>query len=369
MGRNTIELMLIHHFPSYLRIPLSWQRRAVTAVLLYLFRGIKSRELTRRLEDLLGEGISVREFRAELGVQGYILKNIKTWLYYSYVHNAYWTRQQATRTSQEFEVKSRDTELARYLKRSKDLRRALPPYTDRYKALPLRGINAATERVVKEVDIYTRKFVTKKMRFLARSYGIDLEDLVMDLLLRGIQSLLLMYPCVDSRLHSTNIAKRSIHNHGVNLILKHTSKSRNNLIRNDDGTFSSLKVSLDMLRDSLRVVESDDFLVSTLTGSQQSFRDRAFTIEDALTARSLLAGYGGKKRRFLELLTGTHDARFTDWLQEKKMVRKGVTNEQYFERLLGCGRLHRYIRYCLRSLDVPQRTGLAFLQELRVRLS
>jgi len=92
---------------------------------------------------------------------------------------------------------------------------------------------------------YIGKFISKKMTFLIKSYGVRRDDLQADMETAAIKALYMSYPRFESLLHFENTAKSAIHNTGQTLITYHTSPGRQRLYVNHEGMTESYHVQVD----------------------------------------------------------------------------------------------------------------------------
>lgn len=95
-----------------------------------------------------------------------------------------------------------------------------------------------------ELKPFIGKFISRKMSFLIKSYGLTRHDLQHELILKGLQSLYQHYPFFESEKHIINVVKRAIHNHGIDIIYKYTRK-KNNRLENKDGVFSQRNIDIE----------------------------------------------------------------------------------------------------------------------------
>lgn len=107
----------------------------------------------------------------------------------------------------------------------------------------LRKLNRIEHELLLELKPFIGKFISKKMAFLIKSYGLTRHDLEHELVLKGLQSLYQHYPFFESEKHVINVMKRSIHNHGIDIIYKYTRK-KNNRLENKDGVFSQRNIDI-----------------------------------------------------------------------------------------------------------------------------
>ena len=365
---NIIDAQLRSHFLSYPDLDYHEKYHLVCGVLLYLFRGISSVELTYILKDYLGQNISVLVFRRVLLGTGYILRNIKGYLYTLAVKGAFTSRKNALPVARSFHVREEDIILGKYINSCDSLQRLLLDYYNErgYKCLSFRYFTRALNQIAEGTQDYTAKFVYRKLRFVYQSNGMEAADFTNDFIAKGIQSVLVMYPCVDGRLHALNIAKQAIHNHGINTILKYTSKSRQTLRKELDGCFSSRKISLDLLQSS-RLSNGDSYIANGLDGHIEMLDYRSQVNRDKqeleIAVNQLMRGVSSKQRKAMRLLMGEYCPRFSHWLHTEKKIK--MDNVDYYHRLLGRDSLHLFVNNAFIFLGVGPEEGEAFLQKLR----
>lgn len=365
---NILDAQLRLHFSTYDVLDRQTKHRLVCGVLLYLFRGISSVELTYLLKDYLGQKISVLVFRQVLLGTGYVLRNIKGYLYTLVVKGAFTSRKKALPIARNFHVRDEDIILGKYISTCDGLQKLLLCYYNEkgYKCLTFRYFTHALNQIAEGTQEYTAKFVYRKLRFIYQSNGMEAADFTNDFIAKGIQSVLVMYPCVDGRLHALNIAKQAIHNHGINTILKYTSKGRQTLRKELDGCFSSRKISLDLLQSS-RLSNGDSYLANGLDGHIEMLDYRSQVNRDKqeleIAVHQLMRVASAKQRKAMHLLMGEYCPRFSHWLHTERNIK--MDNVEYYHRLLGRDSLHLFVNNAFIFLGVGPEEGEAFLQKLR----
>jgi hypothetical protein len=145
---------------------------------------------------------------------------------------------------------------------------------------------------------YLGKFISKKMTFLIRSYGVRRTELVHDMQVAATRALYMKFPRFDSQLHITNVAKTTASNTGKTLITYHTSPIRQRLVRNSEGEFEACNVSTEA--------------ITTLEAPNPYLHASREHLE-------VLANLGTNMRedvqRFLLCCAGHHDAEFSEYLE------------------------------------------------------
>ena len=341
---TTIEKMLHDHFNDF---PTERIRYATLMSLMFIFRGINAYKLTKVFSGLGYEYKVSQAYKESLLDNGYILKNIKTYLFLG----AKCKHKTILSLRKECEVKPEDYGLINFAKKGR-LNDVLVDYHDKFSKIGLYGINVAIDNLC-NLKSYCKKYVIKKMTFLVSTHSFDYDDLVQELLYKGIQGVLRMYPCIKSDLHATNIAKHAIHNHGINIIKYYTSSSRQTLERNTDNTFEAKLVSYDILPDN--IINQPD-----------NNQNRQYQlIDDTMSVRTIMRKTTGKKLYFLKLLMGEYDAKFSSYLNNNGIT---VDNETYMEKCIRVGHVDRYVNKSLSFLCVDRKKGTQYINKLRCHL-
>ena len=221
--------------------------RVVPALFAYLFYRIDQKQFLRYIEDqgLVESRAEAVRIKEAARMSGYVLKNCKLYAW------ACWTARVLERPmpkAREFEVSLRDGKILRRL----NLKHLEPAKgMQRYPAYTLRTFDQQTAKMLASSDLrnYVGKFVTKKMAFLMKSYGETRHDLETALKESAVTVWYKQYPRFDSDLHMMNVAKAQIHNTGHTMITSLTSKSRQRLSQNADGSFEAVQVDISVLAD------------------------------------------------------------------------------------------------------------------------
>lgn len=306
------------------------------ATLMYLFRGLNYAGYGARLTRL-NHGIrpNVRAITDALGRDGAVMKNLKVWIFYVVKHRS--DRKTQLKLARDWSIDPIDvqafdaasTKTVRYIRK----------LGRRYAALTMDKLEHSVTTIVSQTQTWLGKFVSRKLRFIVQSQGMHRSDIEHELVYKGIQGLYAMYPRVESQLHATNVVKRVIHNQGINMIHHYTTKKMGRLIVDGTGAWHS------------RVISLDDAQLNTVAAPEASDLHMDFSL--------VLHRYTGKRRQFLELLSGAYCERFTSWLCEKGHVVE--TNEILLDRM----DIRKYVRLALEHLNVEWLKGVQFLQELR----
>jgi hypothetical protein len=144
------------------------------------------------------------------------------------------------------------------------------------------------------------KYISKKMLFLIRSYGVPRDEIEKDMQTWAIRAIYMTYPRFESLLHVTNVAKAAIHNCGVNLIQYHTSPSRQRLQKTAEGAFEARHVAYD----TLAHVAVDD-------SEKNELKDKLVSLVELASKK----GMREDVQRFLLCCAGQYDEGFSEYLE------------------------------------------------------
>jgi len=192
------------------------------------------------------------------------------------------------------------------------------------------------------------------MAFIIKTQGIEPGDLVSDMKAEAIKSIMHYYPRIENNEHLDNIAKRKIHNEGVNKIDYYTSKKRAKLEQQEDGTFVNNAVPI-------QYAVFDENATEFLTADMNGEKDGS-DFELTLSIRQLMRKYSGRRQRFIKLLLG-FDKDFSAWLIENKITK--ARNDEYMDR---CHSIDTYIQHCFEFLGLSEKRGQRFLRKMRKHL-
>lgn len=224
--------------------------KIVPSMFAYLFYRIDQKTFLKYIEDneLVADRKEAMRIKDVMRGNGYVMKNCKLYAW------ACWTARRAGASlpsAKSFGVEAKDAVVLRrlnlaHLDTPQHRSRAEP-----FECWSLATFNANTTRMLQSQELknYIGKFVTKKMSFLIKSYGETRHDLETQLRETALLAWYKQYPRFDSELHAINVAKAAIHNDGHTMITSLSSKSRQRLTRNADGSFEALMVDINVLAD------------------------------------------------------------------------------------------------------------------------
>lgn len=270
--------------------------KVVPSLFAYLFHRIDQRQFLDYIEDkgFVEDRTEALRIKDCARTNGYVLKNCKLYAW------ACWSARELGRalpSASSFEVDAEDAKILRRLNLKHLNRRN--GFT-RYSAYSLQSFDRMTANLIasRELKNYIGKFVTKKMSFLMKSYGETRHDLETSLQEAALIALYKQYPRFDNEIHMINVAKAQIHNAGHTMITTLTSKSRQRLSQNADGSFEAVNVDVATLADVAAPPQYGAMLKDRLQALA--------AVEHKLSPRA---------KDFLMCAAGQYHEGFSKWLQ------------------------------------------------------
>lgn len=295
----------------------------------FLFRVITNKQFIDKLEVLVDSRSEARDFKKKLMWKGDIALKLKLFLYNAKVNKL--SSRRAVAGRRHYQVGVLDAQEA-----YKELKWLSPKLKMKYKENNKESVeewNTWLEAILEEVRLFTRKFVYRKLRFVVEANGLEFEDIIMELYGKAINTLYFYYPNIDSQLHAVNIAKRVIHNHGINVIMKYNS-AKLGRIQKDVKGFINNTINIDSairstaLKDELNI-DVMKSLSTSITGGSTS--EENFIL--ALDVKKILSTASKKRSDFIRLLMGEFNHDYTLWLREQKVILEEETNMEYYDRV------------------------------------
>ena len=220
-------------------------RKHAATVFAYLFGVIDKYAYRREIRDK----DTAKQVWELVANDGYILKNCKLYAYAYHVGR----RKGLTVSPARYEIESNDIKILRSL----DLRAVSLDFKV-YSLFDFTNLEVAL-LTDKALDTYIGKFISKKLIFLCRSYGLARDEIHGDLRCAALYALRKQYPFYQSELHAMNICKTAIKNAGQGLIEFWTRGKRNALMK-ENGEFQAVHVSYDLLSNVSVLPTHDDEL-------------------------------------------------------------------------------------------------------------
>lgn len=200
---------------------------------------------------------------------------------------------------------------------------------------------------------------SKKLRFLINDSGNDLEDFESELTINVIAAIYAKYPKFQSYDHLLNTGRKTVNNMSINIIKHYTTQSRATKYQNADGTFSSNKVSLDVIGPEGAFNQEGASADSALSTNKE--------LEELETMTSLSKMLNSPKKVKAFKLLMDYDKSFSQWLVSSR--RTTVTeNNKFQDRLISKGKPDEYINCIADYLEIPQPTLHKFFGRLATGL-
>lgn len=323
------------------------------ALVTYIFRGCNQHEV----RSVLLKGRIEFDFltwRREVYRNGLLMKNAKVWVYSKFcgvkTSNLGLSIQDRNTLSDTLD----DPRLSQYLAHLRDEYGATP--------LSLSQLDRAICDSLYSGDVtaFLRNTARTKMGFLSKSYGLPLSDLVDELRIGALFTLLKSYPRYEDLGHMRAICKSQAHNQSINIIKEHTSQSRQRLQKNPDGSYTSIMVPMSEFGEDQFVANDtsghdvvvSSYLVTGIDGVTQSRWEQSFALKELLASPNI----SPLKRKFLNLMVGNPSDEFSSYL--------GLRNEEAIHSM----RYPTYTKRVCSFLKVPLKSADSFLKSLRPNL-
>lgn len=344
---NSIERHIARHFPEFRLLSKKDKRYLVNQTILYVFRFLSVAQCKSKFESVVGYKIKLKDMRLSLLKDGYVMKNLKLYLYYRYFNS----KQSNLDMLRAFQVRKCDKDLYTYL--LPETREYFEVLKERgYKPVTLYGFDQMLLSGLSSIRDFTRKFVNRKMKFIMSSQSQEVQDIASHLEIDSIQTVMYYYPAIQNSTHLTNIMKRSVHNYGINYIKTHCREKRGRIGKDANGDFVAkvFPIHSSSIMDELSTVENSTLIDGT----------KEDTLSLQITVEKLLSKFSDKRQYFLKLLMGQYDLSFTQYLNSTSITTKD--NDVYWERSHD---LRDYIRHALDFLGVRETSGDKFIEHLR----
>ena len=347
MIRSSLRSVLSEYIPDYSSSPSPKRAIALRVALKYLFRIMNAASFGRRMREVYPSA-DVKSLRLRLRRSGYHQFYLVGYLYRMHKHG--------DADPKAWQVFEKDAKLYDLIRSDGEFVESLDDYTAKYAAVTPTKLQRNFDRMYGELKPYLSRYVRKKMIFIVRSFGMQTEDFVNELASYGFESVMNMYPCIDSYLHALNIAKCAAKRRGVNIIKEHTTQSRQRLHRNEDGTFSSRMVPMA----AVPVEELEEFNVN-MRFSDIEGRPTNAGAESVLGLKLLERELGPKQKIIVVALTEHHEG-FSEYLHQQGIT---MDNDQYVAMMAARGHCEGYMGMLFDYLRVPHVKGWRFIESLQ----
>lgn len=332
--------------PNYANLTSSDKRELHESTLLYAFRFINYQTYMRLLKEIMPPTVPVpviQEWvRTHILENAYLMHNIKHWVY-----NSVCLGVDPFDLVDECGIKEHDFKVATLLDDDSRLHQQLQTICT--KPRPIDKTERVINRVVEENMEYLWKLVYKKLRFVSTHQVIAPNELVNDLMCRGLRALRHQWPNYPSTEYMHNLFRCSAQNEGKNIIDRATSKKNARLISVKDG-FQTVTVSWDQM------LETAQEMTEIVIGSAIDWEKN---IDLHLDVHQLCDGVKWQER-LVAALSG-YEASLSAWLEQRDINKDN-------EELLASIGLNDYIEAIAGWLGVPIPAVRHFIRDMRKTL-
>lgn len=220
-------------------------KQHLQTVFSYLFGAINKYEY----RDHIGDKALAKEIWQRVASNGYILKNCKLFVYANLVAAS----QGQVVSPARYGIERSDVQALRRLDLS-----GISLKSKAYSMFDFTNLENAI-LTSPEMDTYIGKFISRKLIFLCRSYGLKRDEIRADLLCSALYALRKQYPFYKSELHALNICKTAISNSGQGLIEFWTRDKRNALLK-ENGGFQAVHVQYEVMNNLYVMPEHENEL-------------------------------------------------------------------------------------------------------------
>lgn len=356
---NTIAAMASRYYPE---VEPRGIKRLCSATVAYLLKTADepkeaSNDLAQVIKDVGGR--HTRDYRRDIYADGYLIKNVKLWLWWVAWHGL--KPRAAHGCMGDFGVRREDWPLAKLTMSDRELRAKLDEMAKTYKAHTVAEFDDMVQRCVEAADKIIRSRVRTKLRFLELTRFMTSDDLLGELRYHAVLGVTRQYPKIESDKHMANLAGLCAKYGGDALIKMHTHRDRRFLSQNADRTWDNLILSIDGtdMVDSIPSVDRDDVQeVRSASSDIDVQNDMA-----AMMIESAVSSYKGSKRVFATLMLGVENEEFSEYLASFGLPPNHILFDEAAANPVKSELLDRYVRHAADWLGVGETKAWAFLRE------
>ena len=341
-------------------------RRICRATIAYLLKtAYDSRKASSNLSNVIktvgGDRVgSTREYRRDIYIDGYIIKNLKLWLWW--ISSKGLKPKQSHECMSEFKVKKHDWPLAKLTMTDKPLLARVRKMAKLYDAHSMVDFDAMVQSAVDAADNAIRSRVRTKLRFLEMTRFITSDDLLGELRYSAVLGLTRHYPKIESEEHARNLAGLCARNGGDSIINDNTKEGNKFLTQNEDSTWDSIILSYDNseMDDSIPASDTFDIQEERSASDDTDVNDNL----SAIGAEMLASRYTGNRRTFVTLMLGIENEGFSEYLGEFGLPANHVMYDEAAASARKTDLFKRYVKHAASWLGVSEKAAWDFLNEL-----
>ena len=342
---------LIHGMPDLPNKGKSSNREIAEDIIKYIFSGISYNELVHRFMIYSDHTLPRRTMQHwcshHILDNNYLNLHVKPWLY-SCVY-----RDQILDHS-DFQVDDADTRLASLLK-AQSVRVPIQNLVAAgWKPISVKRTNFIIATAIQDSKVPLSRFMYGKLRFLTTHYGEQPDDLLHEMLYRGIRAVKNVWPKYHSRQYCKNLLLRSAKNAGFNLLGKVTALKNQQLISigGKNPGYQRTVLSYDCL-----LSDNSTLLSSVDQDAEVDANHRQLVAISVARLRTR----GPVHEAVIDALSGYH-MEFSIWLSDRRVHSDN-------EILLESVGIHEYMKYMATWLEVSYSTIARTMKEIKAALS
>lgn len=341
----------------------------LTSVVLHFSGAISAHEMQHRMNTVLTRGcMSAQKFRLMLGGNRYVLSCVKAFAVRlakakqpnSETVNMLWRQLKVERVDAFW--------LTSWFRADSEYRRQLKAHakTVDNDSLDHRKVDEQLRRVYSPFRKYLTYIVWKRIRFLAKSENMSLEDLASRVEDEVLPKFLKEAP-FDTDAYALNYLKKVASCRVHNVRDHFNAQKRQRLVeegfdKNGERRFSMMTVA----ESQMRVTHTSEGDVEVSLEDMGPTDNSMAKFELSFSVSQLLETVKGSSRRslILSILMGHENPKFTQWLIDEGYASKAEDNHDVQQRVdPGV-----FIKYIAHWLDVPLRSVQAFINKTKVHL-
>ncbi len=334
---------IFRSIPNYSELTGQDRRKLHEDTLMYAFRFINYRQYMAEMKSVMPKDVPVPVIQEWVRVNvlenAYLMHNVKHWLY-----NAVCLGDDPMDVAHKYGIQDYDLRVGYLIEKGEILHLKLKTICS--KPRPIEKTERIINKVIESNMDYLWRLVHKKLRFVSTYQVIAPNELVNDLMCRGLRALRHEWPNYPSVEYMHNLFRCSAQNEGKNIIDRATAKKNARLISIKDG-FQTVTVSWEQMLETTQ--EIADYAMSSMTDWQRS-------VDLHLDVRSLCEGVKWQEK-LVAALSG-YEASLSAWLEQRQ-----ITDDN--EELLRSLGLQDYLETIAGWLGVPIPAIRHFIRDMK----
>jgi hypothetical protein len=231
-----------------------------------------------------------------------------------------------------------------------------------YSTKAFSGIDYQYVRIEKELRRHATRIFKTKLSYLSK-FGFDeMENIVGELMLSSLVAYYKKVPCSFTEEHLLNYLRRTITNAGKNIANAYSAQKRNDVIRNKASGEGFDEYSSIVVRPRYTAEDGDTINEIDLgvVNEEQELHFDIFLVHMADRLQRM-----PRKLRFLRLLAGWDDQKFTSWLIKHRYIRSSGNCVDFCDRTDP----NVYVEVVRQHCRVSRKAASKFIEQLRQEFS